>query len=97
MRAEAAKLDGATNWQAFRFSTLPLLLPVILIVTLFKTIFSLKMFDQVVTMTGGESGRSTQTLTFSVYQVGFKNVDVGYAYQSSHSSLWQRLTMGDVK
>lgn len=77
--AEAAKLDGATNWQAFRFITLPLLLPVILIVTLLKTIFSLKMFDQVVTMTGGGPGRSTQTLNFYVYQVGFKNLDMGYA------------------
>lgn len=77
--AEAAKLDGATNWQAFRFITLPILLPVILIVTLLKTIFSLKMFDQVVTMTGGGPGRSTQTLNFYVYQVGFKNLDMGYA------------------
>ena len=49
----AAKIDGATNWEVFRHITLPLLKPVILIVTLLKTIFSLKMFDQVVTMTGG--------------------------------------------
>lgn len=76
---EAAKLDGATNWQLFRYITLPLLKPVILIVALLKTIFSLKMFDQVVTMTGGGPGRSTQTLNFYVYQVGFKNLDMGYA------------------
>lgn len=76
---EAAKLDGATNWEMFRYITLPLLKPVLLIVALLKTIFSLKMFDQVVTMTGGGPGRSTQTLNFYVYQVGFKTLDMGYA------------------
>lgn len=76
---EAAKLDGATNVSLFRYITLPLLSPVILIVTLLKTIFSLKMFDQVVTMTGGGPGRSTQTLNYYIYQVGFRNLDMGYA------------------
>lgn len=76
----AAKIDGATNWEVFRFITLPLLKPVILIVTLLKTIFSLKMFDQVVTMTGGGPGRSTQTINFFIYQVGFgRSLDMGYA------------------
>lgn len=77
--AEAARLDGATNWQMFRYVTLPLLKPVLLIVTLLKTIFSLKMFDQVVLMTGGGPGRSTQTINFFIYQVGFRYLDMGYA------------------
>ncbi|MEO1440086.1 MAG: sugar ABC transporter permease, partial [Chloroflexota bacterium] len=50
---EAARIDGANPLQIFFRVTLPLLRPVILIVTMLKTIFSLKMFDQVVTMTGG--------------------------------------------
>jgi multiple sugar transport system permease protein len=49
------------------------------IITLLKTIFSLKMFDQVVTMTGGGPGRATQTLNYYVYQAGFVNLDMGYA------------------
>jgi multiple sugar transport system permease protein len=76
---EAARLDGATAIKLFRYITLPIIAPVILIVTLLKTIFSLKMFDQVVTMTGGGPGRSTQTLNFFVYEIGFKNLDMGYA------------------
>ncbi len=76
---QAAQIDGATNWTTFRFITLPLLRPVILIVTLLKTIFSLKMFDQVVTMTGGGPGRATQTLNYYIYQSGFRNLDMGYA------------------
>lgn len=75
----AAKIDGASNFELFRYITLPLLKPVILIVTLLRIIFSLKMFDQVVTMTGGGPGRATQTLNYYVYQVGFRHLDMGYA------------------
>lgn len=76
----AAKIDGATNWEVFRHITLPLLKPVILIVTLLKTIFSLKMFDQVVTMTGGGPGRATQTINYFIYQTAFgRSLDMGYA------------------
>ena len=77
---EAARIDGANNWQIFWRVTLPLLRPVILIVTMLKTIFSLKMFDQVVTMTGGGPVRATQTINYYIHQVGFvRNLDIGYA------------------
>ncbi len=76
---EAAKMDGAENWDVFWKITLPLLKPVLIISALLKTIFSLKLFDQVVTMTGGGPGRSTQTLNFYVYLTAFRNLDMGYA------------------
>ena len=77
---EAARIDGANNLQIFWRVTLPLLRPVILIVTMLKTIFSLKMFDQVVTMTGGGPVRATQTINYYIHQVGFvRNLDIGYA------------------
>jgi multiple sugar transport system permease protein len=76
---EAANLDGAGRWSRFRHITLPLLGPVLLIVTLLRVISSLKMFDQVVTLTGGGPGRSTQTLNYYIYQIGFRNLDMGYA------------------
>lgn len=76
----AAKIDGATNREVFWHITLPLLKPVILIVTLLKTIFSLRMFDQVVTMTGGGPGKATQTINYYIYQIGFgRSLDMGYA------------------
>lgn len=81
---EAAKVEGATNWQLFRRVTLPLLSPVIVIATLLKTIFSLKMFDQVVTMTGGGPGNATQTLNYYVYQKAFVGLDMGYASALSY-------------
>ncbi|MDQ2999323.1 MAG: sugar ABC transporter permease, partial [Chloroflexota bacterium] len=76
---EAANLDGAARWSTFSRITLPLLAPVLLIVTLLRAISSLKMFDQVVTLTGGGPGRSTQTLNYYIYQVGFRNLDMGYS------------------
>lgn len=77
---EAARIDGANRVQIFFRMTLPLLRPVILIVTMLKTIFSLKMFDQVVTMTGGGPVRATQTINFYIHSVGFvRGLDIGYA------------------
>ncbi|GBF06674.1 hypothetical protein DAERI_100037 [Deinococcus aerius] len=81
---EAARVDGATNTQIFFRITLPLLAPVIYIVALLKIISALKMFDQVVTMTGGGPGNSTQTLYYYVYQLAFRNLDMGYASAVSY-------------
>jgi len=76
---EAARVDGATNFQVFMHVTLPMLKPVLIIATLLKTIFSLKIFDQVMAMTQGGPGRSTQSINHFVYQVAFRNLDFGYA------------------
>jgi multiple sugar transport system permease protein len=81
---EAAKMDGATSFQIFRRITLPLLAPVIYIVALLKIISAFKMFDQVAIMTGGGPGDSTQTLYYFVYQVAFRNLDLGYASAVSY-------------
>jgi multiple sugar transport system permease protein len=81
---EAAKMDGATGLQIFFKITLPLLAPVIYIVALLKTISAFKMFDQVTIMTGGGPGDSTQTLYFHVYQLAFRNLDLGYASAVSY-------------
>lgn len=75
----AAKVDGASTFQIFWYITLPQLKPIIIMVALLKTIFSVKMFDQVVTLTGGGPGRATETLNFYVYTQGFKFYDMGYA------------------
>ena len=76
---EAARVDGANAIQLFFRITLPLLAPVILVAMLLKTIFSLKLIDQVVTMTGGGPGNSTETLNFFIYRQGFSFLDMGYA------------------
>ncbi len=76
---DAAKVDGASNWKMFWGVTLPMIQPVIIIATLLKIIGSLRIFDQVVTMTGGGPGRATQSINYYIYQTGFKFTNMGYS------------------
>jgi multiple sugar transport system permease protein len=76
---EAARIDGATEGQVLRDVTIPALLPVLAVVAILKTVFALKMFDQVVTLTGGGPGSSTTTLAYLVYSIAFRWYDMGYA------------------
>jgi multiple sugar transport system permease protein len=57
----------------------PALLPVLAVVAVLKTVFALKMFDQVVTLTGGGPGSSTVTLAYLVYNLAFRWFNMGYA------------------
>ncbi|MCZ4348151.1 carbohydrate ABC transporter permease [Devosia neptuniae] len=76
---EAARIDGASSLRIIFGIILPQMRGVILVVAVLKTIFALKMFDQVVTLTGGGPGTSTETLAFFIFNVGFKWYDMGYA------------------
>ena len=76
---EAAHVDGASGWQAFRDITLPQLAPVLAIVVILKSIFSIKTFDQIYMLTNGGPGTATQTLAHYAYFSGFKYYDMGFA------------------
>ncbi|MCS0542543.1 sugar ABC transporter permease, partial [Aeromonas veronii] len=76
---EAAQVDGATSLQTLFKITLPMLKPIILIATILMTMFSLKAFDPVVTMTQGGPGGSTEVLNFFIYKTGFRFFDMGYS------------------
>lgn len=76
---EAARIDGASSLRIIFGIILPQMKGVILVTAILKTIFALKMFDQVVTLTGGGPGNSTETLAFFIFHVGFKWFDMGYA------------------
>jgi len=76
---EAAYVDGASAFAAFRDVTLPQLMPVLAIVTILKSIFSIKTFDQIYMLTNGGPGNATQTLAHYAYFNGFKYYDMGYA------------------
>ncbi len=76
---EAARVDGASSLRILVDVVIPQMRGVLLVVAILKTIFALKMFDQVVTLTGGGPGNATQTLAYFVFNVGFKWFDMGYA------------------
>lgn len=75
---EAAALDGATAWQSFRFITVPIVQPIMLIAILFRALDVFKLFDIIFSLTGGGPGSQTETVSFYVYQLGFKNFRLGY-------------------
>ena len=64
---EAAKVDGASGWFMFRKLTLPLLTPCIVLVTLFRLIDSLKVFDIIYATTKGGPAGATVTLHIQSY------------------------------
>jgi multiple sugar transport system permease protein len=75
---EAAALDGATRIRTFFAVTLPLLVPTLLMVSLFRFIETLKHFPLIYVITNGGPGRSTQATNYYAYIVAFQNSDVGY-------------------
>ena len=76
---EAARVDGARPARIFWSITLPLLRPMVLIMVLLVTLFSIRVFDVVHTMTAGGPGRATEILNYYIYRVGFQIFDMGYA------------------
>ena len=66
---EAATIDGAGSWQRFRYVTLPLLQPIILIVTLFSVIFTFADFQLVYVLTHGGPQNATQLFATYAFDI----------------------------
>lgn len=81
---EAAALDGAGPWQQFWAITLPGLAPVIAVAVIFRTMDAFKIFDQIFMLTQGQPGTSTETISWYIYQVGYKFFNMGYASAVSY-------------
>jgi multiple sugar transport system permease protein len=75
---EAAGVDGASRWQKFRFITLPLVKPALLLALLFRTIDALRVFDLVFVMTQGGPADATNVLQFYGYKKTFAEGMIGY-------------------
>ncbi|MFN3362121.1 MAG: carbohydrate ABC transporter permease [Pseudanabaenaceae cyanobacterium] len=75
---EAARLDGANNWQLFRYITLPGLRPTTIFVIIATTIFTFRSFEQVYVLTGGGPLNSTNILVYYIYEQAFSFFDFGY-------------------
>lgn len=76
---EAASLDGASNWQRFRYITLPLLSPTTFFVLVILLINSFQVFDQVWIMTGGGPAGATSVLVEQIVKHAFSYSRMGYA------------------
>jgi multiple sugar transport system permease protein len=76
---EAASIDGASAWQAFRRVTLPLLNPQIVMITILELIFNFKVFDTVYATTQGGPAGASQTVIMLLYDTAFKYFRLGDA------------------
>ncbi|MGK5740142.1 carbohydrate ABC transporter permease [Micromonospora sp. URMC 103] len=76
---EAARLDGAGEWQMYRRVILPLLAPTTLVVVIITFIGSFQVFDYILLMTNGGPSHATTVLAFAIYQQGFELMRTGYA------------------
>lgn len=74
---EAASLDGASPWQAFRYITLPMLRPVIGVVIVLGIIYTLESLDIILGLTGGGPANATDTLSTLSYLESFERYSFG--------------------
>ncbi|GAB2327332.1 sugar ABC transporter permease [Streptomyces griseoincarnatus] len=76
---EAARVDGANEWQVFRRVTVPLLAPVLAVVTVTLMINVLKVFDLVFIIAPGSSQDDADVLALELYRKGFSEDQPGVA------------------
>jgi multiple sugar transport system permease protein len=76
---EAAQVDGASAWRQFWDLTLPFLKPVIAIALLLRTMDALRLFDIVFVLTAGGPANATVTVSYYIYKVCRRFLDIGYA------------------
>lgn len=74
---EAARVDGATGWQAYRSITLPMLRPALLVAAIINMINVFNSFPIIWAMTGGGPGSQTDTTTTFMYKLAFRYQDMG--------------------
>lgn len=76
---EAARVDGATQWQVLRHITIPMVMPVILTAVILRLIDALKTFDIIFAMTGGGPGYASETLNIMGFKYSFEYFRMGQA------------------
>ena len=76
---EAARVDGASEWQRLWYVTLPMLKSIAVTALLIRTIGGLRTFDTILVLTDGGPGRVTEVMNLFAYRMGFYYFDMGKA------------------
>jgi len=76
---ESARLDGASEWQLFRYITLPLIAPFLVIAAVIRTIDALKAFDTIYVISQGGPGTASEPINLYLYLQAFAFYNVGNA------------------
>jgi raffinose/stachyose/melibiose transport system permease protein len=83
---EAASIDGAGAWRKFWSITFPMIAAFFTINMVLSMKGFLQVFDQIVALTGGGPGRSTESISLLIYRGGFEGGE--FAYQSANAVLY---------
>lgn len=76
---EAARVDGANEYNTIRHVILPMMASTILVAMLLRTILAFKVFDQIFVLTSGGPGTATQVISMHIYKVFSEQFRLGYA------------------
>lgn len=76
---ESAVIDGASQWQMFRYITFPLILPFLMIAVIIRTIDALKSFDIIYVIMQGGPGTASETINIFLYLQAFAFLRIGHA------------------
>ena len=76
---ESARLDGASEWQLFRYVTLPLIMPFLIVAAVIRTIDAVKAFDTIYVISQGGPGTASETINLYLYLQAFAFYNVGNA------------------
>lgn len=74
----AARMDGATTWECFRYITLPAIKNTLIVVGVLQVIIGLQVFDLLYSLTSGGPGRDTYVLIYAIYTISFEQISLGY-------------------
>ncbi|MEO8397317.1 MAG: sugar ABC transporter permease, partial [Chloroflexota bacterium] len=98
---EAGQIDGANPWKSFRYITLPLLMPTLLVVTVLTIIRAVQVFDQPYVLTGGGPGTATTYMVQYIYSTGFDPTTPQYGLAAAASMVLAAalllLTLGQLR
>ena len=86
--SEAAKVDGATQWQNFWQITFPLMLPISITACVLRIIFQLKLADIVINVTAGGPGGATDTVSSFIFREYRDRSNVGYGTMAAEFYLF---------
>jgi multiple sugar transport system permease protein len=95
---ESAMLDGANNFQVFRYVVVPELRPVTVFMAIWQMITALQLFDLVYTTTRGQPVDSTVTIVYYLYRQAFELFRYGYGSAIAYGvfAITMLLTIGIV-
>lgn len=92
----AASLDGASTWQTFRWVTLPLLRPAIVLALLFRGLDAFRVFDAIYVLTEGGPANTTETLSVYAFKTLMRTGDFGYGATLSLATFLAALALSGV-